>query len=94
MNADTRDIAVSPKTEAAAAAISKTQAALAQAEAMRVALLTLLQCVPAETRDRFKSQYHVKMKRMARSAQSRAVPPAMIESFEDSGQKLLEDLAP
>lgn len=71
-----------------------TRTALAQAEAMRVALLTLLQCVPAETRDRFKSQYLVKMKRMARTAQGRDVPQALIEHFEDSGQKLLEDLAP
>ena len=71
-----------------------TRTALAQAEAMRVALLTLLQCVPAETRDRFKSQYLVKMKRMVRTAQGRDVPQALIEHFEDSGQKLLEDLAP
>ena len=92
MNEDTRSAAVSPETTTATT--SPAQSALAQAEAMRVALLTLLQCVPAETRERFKSQYLVKMKRVARSAQGRAVPQALIEHFEDSGQKLLEDLAP
>ncbi len=92
MNEDTYGAVVSPET--AAATTSPAHSALAQAEAMRVALLTLLQCVPAETRERFRSQYLMKMKRVARSAQGRAVPQTLIEQFEDSGQKLLEDLAP
>jgi hypothetical protein len=79
----------SPQTAA-----GRTHAAFAQAEAMRVAVLTLLQCLPAETRERFKTQYGAKMKRLAGSATHRALPQAAIEEFQDSGQQLLEDLAP